>query len=623
MSKTSDGSANAKTIEVNGQTVQAQDGDTILEAAERAGIDVPTLCQYEGLTDVGACRMCLVEVDGDRLETACTTGVQEDMSVEVDTDELWDHRETLLELMFSEENHYCMYCEMEGDCELEDLFNEAGLDACRFPLEYEDKDVDASNEHVTLDMDRCILCGRCVRTCDEVVGNDTLTFSNRGRETEIVADNDVPLGESTCVTCGACAQACPTGAIYTTYSAYRGRERECETVETTCSECPMGCELEVFTNSGRIVKIEGVEGGPDGGQLCEMGRFELLGDDRERVTQPRVDGDVVDLATAVDRADELLSGAETVNALASDRLPSETVDALGEAMAAYDAAVTVPGADRIAREDRAARQVADYHGIVPEQLRATGPETILNADPVVVFDTGIVDSHPVAAAYARRASKNGATLASLDADGNRLERHADLTVTAGASLARLSERLLAEEDESPMASEINRIGTIREALKGGDGVLVLGPGVEDEATLLTAYALAAETDSEVVSLPGAVNRDAEMYADGSQDGADAAFLLAGDDREADLDRYLSVARDADTVVVQAARESLLTKAADVVLPALDWYERAGTLVDAGGRERSVEAVLDSRAPVDSDRDVLAALSDGDGDTADAAEEVKA
>ncbi|QSG10314.1 2Fe-2S iron-sulfur cluster-binding protein [Halapricum desulfuricans] len=602
-------------LEINGQEVQAREGQTILEAARDAGIEIPTLCEHEPLTNVGGCRMCLVEIDGKRTETACTTTVQDGMEIEVDTDDLWDHRRTILELMFSEQNHYCMYCEMEGDCELEDLFNEAGLDACDYPLEYNDVEVDTSHEHITLDLDRCVLCGRCVRTCDEIVGNDTLTFKDRGLETEIVADDGVALGDSSCISCGACAQACPTGAIYTSQSAYRGREEDCDVVTTTCTECSLGCELEVYTNSGRIVKIEGVEDGPDGGQLCEMGRFGLFGDRRERVDTTSIRGEgTVEVKDALDRTRELLAGAETVDAVASDRLPTEVVEAFADSMDAYDAAVEIPGAQRAADERRIAERVAPMFNKHAGNLRARGPEAVLEAEAVAVFDTSIVDTHPVAASYVRRAAKDGATLISVDSDEDRFGAKSDASIESGTGLSRLTEDAfeVVDEDASALADSdtetlINAVPALED---GAESFIVLGPEVEEEDTLINAYALAGMTDSRVLSLPDRVNAfENGVGTDDLHEDPDVAYLFAGDDRDDDLDRMLEVARKADTVIVQATRESILTKAADVVVPALDWFERTGTITDASGTDRELARVLKPRVAVDSDREVLATLAD--------------
>jgi len=613
MSSTTQGEAESGvTLEIDGQEVQARDGQTILEAAREAGIDIPTLCEYSNLSNVGACRMCLVEVDGERNETACTTAVQDGMDISVDTDELWTHRRTMLEMMFADQNHYCMYCEMEGDCELEDMFNRAGLDSSRVPLEYPDIEPDASNEYITMDLDRCISCGRCVRTCDEIVGNGTLNFGNRGRETTIVADDDVPLGESTCVSCGSCVQACPTGALYSPLSAYKGRERNCEVETTTCSECSVGCDLEVYTNSGRIVKIEGDEDGPAGGQLCEMGRFELLADGRERIAEPRIDGETVSVEDAIERAGAALAEADSVDAVASDRLPTETLEAASEALAAYDANLEIPGAERATLEAEVLSALEAELDVEPADLLVDSLHDIEDSDALIVYDTGIVESHPVVASSVRRAANDGTTVVTIDEDEDRLERFADYSIELDAPTATVTEQVT---DVFEGGTEALADATVEDVVDvslqlSGDATFVLGPAVADAETMVDVFGLAATSDNEVLSLgPGRNNAVADVPTEDLDGDAEVAYLLSADDRGADLDRQIEVARRADTVIVQATRESALTEIADVVLPALDWFEREGTTVDADDRQRTVERVLEPRGAVDSDREIIAELGE--------------
>ncbi|WEL18836.1 MULTISPECIES: 2Fe-2S iron-sulfur cluster-binding protein [unclassified Halorhabdus] len=600
------------TLEIDGREVQARDGQTILEAAREAGIDIPTLCEHANLSNVGACRMCLVEVDGERNETACTTAVQDGMDISVDTDELWNHRRTMLEMMFADQNHYCMYCEMEGDCELEDMFNRAGLDSSRVPLEYPDIEPDTSNEYVTMDLDRCIGCGRCIRTCDEIVGNGTLNFGNRGRETTIVADDDVPLGESSCISCGSCVQACPTGALYSPLSAYKGRERDCEVETTTCSECSVGCELEVFTNSGRIVKIEGNEDGPAGGQLCEMGRFELLADGRERITEPRVDGETVDLADAIDRARTALTEANGVNAFASDRLPRETLEALSETLSEYDASVEIPGAERAALESDVLAALEAELDVETADLLVDSLHDIEDSDTLVVYDTGIVETHPVVASYVRRAANGETTLVTIDDGTDRLERFADHSIELDAPTATVTEQVT---DVFEAGTEALADAAIEDVVDvslelSGDATFVLGPDVDDAETMVDVFGLAATSDNDVLSLgPGRNRAVADVPTDDLEADAEVAYLLAADDRGEDLDRQIELARGAETVIVQATRESALTEIADIVLPALDWFEREGTTVDADDDQRAVERVLDPRGEIDSDREIIAELQE--------------
>ena len=229
-------------LTINGQPVVAQSGQTILEAAQAAGIDIPVLCHHPSLSSWGACRMCVVEVKGMRgLQTACTCPIADGMEVQTETESAVSVRKFVLELLFSERNHYCMFCQMSGSCELQSLAYEYGLDHWEFDRAYPHYAVDASRKYFVHEPNRCILCRRCIRACEQLVGNSTLGLKNRGVNTEVIADLDVPFGESSCVSCGTCLQVCPTGALADRASAYMGATEEVARVKSRCSACGVGC----------------------------------------------------------------------------------------------------------------------------------------------------------------------------------------------------------------------------------------------------------------------------------------------------------------------------------------------------------------------------------------------
>jgi bidirectional [NiFe] hydrogenase diaphorase subunit len=205
-----------RTLTIDDKLVSAREGETILDAARDAGMWIPTLCHFDGLTDVGACRLCLVEIgDRERLQPACVTRVVEHMVIRTDTERLRDYRKTILQLLFAERNHVCAVCVANGACELQDLAVAAGMD--HVDLDYLDPDcaVDLSHERFGLDHDRCVLCTRCVRACDEIEGAQTWDVAGRGTLARVVTDMNQPWGESsTCTSCGKCVMACPTGALF-------------------------------------------------------------------------------------------------------------------------------------------------------------------------------------------------------------------------------------------------------------------------------------------------------------------------------------------------------------------------------------------------------------------------
>jgi bidirectional [NiFe] hydrogenase diaphorase subunit len=205
-----------KTLIINGKHVGAEQSETILEAATDAGINIPTLCHLDGLTDVSACRMCLVEVAGTRkLLPACVTNVVEGMEVKTDTERLRKYRLMILELLFSERNHVCSVCVSNGHCELQSRAQQHGMTHVRFPYLYPNAFVDASHERFVVDHNRCILCTRCVRVCDEIEGAHTWDVMGRGTNSRVITDLNQPWGTSeTCTGCGKCVHVCPTGALF-------------------------------------------------------------------------------------------------------------------------------------------------------------------------------------------------------------------------------------------------------------------------------------------------------------------------------------------------------------------------------------------------------------------------
>jgi len=205
-----------RTLQIDGQLVSAHEGETVLQAAREAGIDIPTLCSMTGLSEWGGCRLCLVEVAGmSRPQPACLLKVSEGMQVVAHSPRLQQYRQMILELLLAERNHTCSVCVANGHCELQDRSAELGVDHVRFEYLYPECEVDLSHDLFGLDHHRCILCNRCLRVCDEVEGAHTWDVAGRGLSSRVISDMHQPWGDSsTCTSCGKCVVACPTGALF-------------------------------------------------------------------------------------------------------------------------------------------------------------------------------------------------------------------------------------------------------------------------------------------------------------------------------------------------------------------------------------------------------------------------
>lgn len=203
------------TLTIDNEPVSAQEEQTVLAVAREHGISIPTLCHLDGLSERGGCRLCLVEVEGsNKLQAACCATVQEGMVVHTQTERLINYRKMILELMFAERNHICAVCVMNGNCELQGQAARLGMDHVRYEYLHPDLPMDASHERYVLDHNRCILCTRCVRVCDEVEGAHTWDLMGRGVNSLLISDLHQPWGaSSSCTSCGKCVQVCPTGAL--------------------------------------------------------------------------------------------------------------------------------------------------------------------------------------------------------------------------------------------------------------------------------------------------------------------------------------------------------------------------------------------------------------------------
>lgn len=262
------------TLTINGQTVTVTEGITVLEAAQQQGIDIPTFCYEKGLTAPGACRICVVEIKGWRnLPPSCVTPVAPGMEIETESPAVVEARKTILELLVANHPLDCLTCEKSGSCKLQDYAYRYGVTSpTRFEGEKHEFGIDDSNPYIYRDLNKCILCGKCVATCRSVSDRNVLDFAFRGFNTKIATFMDTDLKESTCVYCNRCVTICPVGAIVDKTMMGKGRNWDFDRKEVTCNFCDSGCKFDVNYRNGKVVGVTAKS--PDQGRpLCLKGRL--------------------------------------------------------------------------------------------------------------------------------------------------------------------------------------------------------------------------------------------------------------------------------------------------------------------------------------------------------------
>jgi predicted molibdopterin-dependent oxidoreductase YjgC len=281
-------------LTINGRKVQGEEGQTILEAARANGInDIPYLCYHPKLTKSGACRICMVRVNGKALKASCVEEIGEGMVIITEDPEIVRLRKWVLELLLADGAHNCLYCDANGACELQTLVQRYGIDERRYMPRY-GKEVDyESSKALKRNEDRCILCGRCVKACKEIQVSNVWSFAQRGSETHLVADDAKKIGESSCARCGLCAQLCPTGALWLQPVLGKGPNWELTKGSSICVYCGVGCKIDFYTDKeGLLTRAIGNDSGSNNGHLCVKGRFGFdFVQNAKRLTTPLIKKD--------------------------------------------------------------------------------------------------------------------------------------------------------------------------------------------------------------------------------------------------------------------------------------------------------------------------------------------
>jgi NADH dehydrogenase/NADH:ubiquinone oxidoreductase subunit G len=598
-------------LTIDGKDAKVPEGTNLIEAAASVGIHIPNLCYLKGMRGIGACRLCLIEVEGGKAPVVgCITKAKEGMVVKTVTDGIQETRKFIIDLILSMHPLDCMTCTKAGVCNLQQYAYDFEIKESSLTRKKFGYPVDEANPFIKRDPDYCVLCARCVRVCKEQ-GTNVLDFMGRGVGAKVATAMDKPLQESQCTFCGSCVDACPVNALLEADRWRKGREWEYETTKSVCLSCGNGCDISVSTSDGAVVKVKsGGEEGSVESYICAVGRFgfDATGSDA-RVTSPMIKkngkleeaswNDALSLVAdklkaskntgIISTADILNQDAFVLSKLASDVIKTKNVDTTASLYADADSMKLSDSVD-----------LDSLNTIIVAGLNPSQWERVLPA-----LDAGV-----------RKRVARGAKLITINADETKLGSAATVNIQGNeaSSLAQLAKALIdagakadkALSDAVSGESVSEDMAKAAELITKAENTAILcSPSLFSAARNLSlagnikVVAVPLEANAKGVMSMGLVT-GGKSYSEMLSGGVDVLYAVG----EVPVDKK----PDVNFLIVQTSYMTDLAKEADVVLPAAAYLESKGSIMNYLGKIKELTKVIEPAGSSRQHKDIFIELS---------------
>jgi NADH-quinone oxidoreductase subunit G len=578
--------ADPVTLTIDGQSIQAMPGTLVIDAAKRAGINVPSFCYYEGLSLQAACRMCLVEVEKmPKLQASCTLTVAEGMVVKTDSPQVAGARKQMLEFLLTNHPLDCPVCDKGGECELQDMVFRYGAGESRYTEIKHHVDEKQWSPVVFYDAPRCILCYRCVRVCDEGLGVKALGVTHRGAYSEITPNGGDHLN---CDQCGACIDICPVGALTSGIYRYQTRPWEMEHVGTVCTHCADGCKTTLSVRNNEIIRGNNRDqSGINGDFLCIKGRYAfdfVQGEERLQSPMIRRNGTLVEaswpeaIKRVAEKFAEIRGAGGKIGVIGSNRVTNE------ENYYLQKFAREGLGTPHIDHE-RTGDVAALVDALSGSAAGLATADDVYNADAVLIIGADLSQQHPFLAWQVRANERHhGAAVYTVSPGPVREDKiaSAKLRYEGGDPWPRIHE--LAEALKSRKDLTI----IFGDAVKGGDVKRLAGFGAS--LGIPVKYACLVDYANSRGAIDMGVHPElGPGYAAAPAKGTTIADMLAAPDLRAlwvvgsDAVGGKPLGSSGAFLVVQDLFLTDTARRADVVLPAASLYEKPGTVTNGTGQ----------------------------------------